>query len=118
MNSVGDNRDEVRRRLQERLQARGVPSGLGTFSGSGSGDKVVDFDPSMIQQLYLLTEDGCPGCMEAMEEFMDDIADGTLKVLDVTSDKGIDIVMALGLTEIPALVIELKGGGFIEFKRP
>jgi len=26
--------------------------------------------------------------------------------------------MALGLTEIPALVIELKGGGLIEFKRP
>ncbi len=117
MNSVRENRDAVRQHLQERLQGRGVPSGLGEFSGQGVEDSVQDFDPSMIQQLYLVTEMNCPGCHEAMEEFFDDIQDGTLKVVDVGDDKGFDIVNTLGIAAVPALVIELKTGGYLEFKR-
>jgi len=42
---------------------------------------------------------------------------GTLRVVDVGDDKGFEIVQALNLVAVPALVIELVGGGYLEFKR-
>jgi hypothetical protein len=35
----------------------------------------------------------------------------------VGDEKGFEIVKALGLTSVPALVVELVGGGYLEFKR-
>ncbi len=116
MISTHDNRDEVRRRLRERLQERGVPSGLGTYAGEDDGAIIRDFGADEIEQLYLLTDDDCPGCQDAMEEFMLDIADGTLKVISSSDDEGIDIVMKLGLTSVPTIVVKLKDGSYLEFK--
>jgi len=118
MISADENRDKVRETLRGRLQGRGLPVGDTVFTGTGTEAKVTDFDTSMIKQIYLVTEQNCPGCHDAMEEFFDDIQDGTLKVVDVGDEKGFDIVNALGIAAVPALVIELKTGGYLEFKRP
>ncbi len=117
MISADENRDKVRETLRGRLRGRGIPVGDTVFTGTGTEAKVTDFDTSMIKQIYLVTEQNCPGCHDAMEEFLDDIQDGTLKVVDVGDEKGFDIVNALGIAAVPALVIELKAGGYLEFKR-
>lgn len=117
MTSADENRDKVRETLRGRLQGRGLPVGDTVFTGTGTEAKVTDFDTSMIKQIYLVTEQNCPGCHDAMDEFLGDIQDGTLKVVDVGDEKGFDIVNALGIAAVPALVIELKAGGYLEFKR-
>jgi len=117
MISADENRDKVRETLRGRLQGRGLPVGDTVFTGTGTEAKVTDFDTSMIKQIYLVTEQNCPGCHDAMDEFLGDIQDGTLKVVDVGDEKGFDIVNALGIAAVPALVIELKAGGYLEFKR-
>lgn len=117
MISADENRDKVRETLRGRLQGRGLPVGDTVFTGTGTEAKVTDFDTSMIKQIYLVTEQNCPGCHDAMEEFLDDIQDGTLRVVDVGDDKGFEIVQALGITAVPTLVIELTGGGYLEFRR-
>jgi len=117
MNSVRDPREEIRESLKSRLQGRGLPVGDTVFTGAGADEMVTDFDASMIKQLYLVTERSCPGCSEVMDEFLEDIQDGTLQVVDVGDEKGFEIVKALGLASVPALVVELVGGGYLEFKR-
>ena len=117
MISVDENRDKVRDALMNRMRGRGAPVGDTTFSGVDVDAKVLDFDPSMIQQIYLVTEQNCPGCHDAMEEFLDDIQDGTIQVVDVGDEKGFEIVQALNLVAVPTLVIELVGGGYLEFRR-
>ncbi len=117
MSSAHNWRDRIRESLRGRLQNRGLPVGDTVFAGTDVEETTTDFDASMIRQLYLVTEQDCPGCREAMDEFLEDIQSGTLQVVDVGDDKGFEIVKALGLTAVPTLVIELAGGGYLEFRR-
>ena len=116
MRPVRENRDMVRQHLQERLHGRGVPSGLGTFTGVDRYAAVRDLNVSEIKQLCLISDENCPGCHEAMEEFIADIDNGTLQVVAITSDKGLDIVEALGVAAVPSLVVELQDGTYLEFR--
>ena len=108
MNSVRDPREEIRESLKSRLQGRGLPVGDTVFTGAGADEMVTDFDASMIRQLYLVTERSCPGCSEVMDEFLEDIQDGTLQVVDVGDEKGFEIVKALN-PSVPALVDRTRG---------
>jgi hypothetical protein len=100
------DRDGLRERIQARIAAR----------KQITEDVVTALDPSDIAGLYLVTEAECPGCHEAMEEFMDDIVDGTLKVVDIGDEKGFAIVQALGVDRVPKMVVELKDGRYLEWK--
>lgn len=120
------DRSNVREKLRERILTRnGTPlppsirvSSEPPVAAPQTDDDVVvtPLEESDIVGLYLVTESGCPGCHEAMEEFMDDIVDGTLKVVDVGDEKGFEIVQALGIDRVPQLVVQLKDGRYLEWK--
>lgn len=126
---IPDGRSGVRRMLQDRVMSRRgtvLPPSIRVTTSpvdteipiSMPGEDVVtSLDETEIAGLYLVTEAECPGCHEAMEEFMDDILDGTLKVVDVGDEKGFEIVQMLGLVSVPALVVQLKDGRYLEWKR-
>lgn len=67
-----------------------------------------------VKTLYLVVAGGgCPGCEEAEEEFKKEISSGQMQVVSVQDDKGIEIVMALGLYALPAVVAETVDGDYL-----
>lgn len=120
------DRSNVRERLRERILSRrgiSIPPSVRVTSAPPVENPLLDdeivtsLEASDIVGLYLVTESECPGCHEAMEEFMDDILDGTLMVVDVGDEKGFEIVQALGIDRVPQLVVQLKDGRYLEWKQ-
>jgi len=67
-----------------------------------------------VKALYLVVAGGgCPGCEEAQEEFKKEIASGQMTVVSVQDDKGIEIVMKLGLYALPVVVAETVEGEYV-----
>ena len=120
------DRSNVRERLRERILSRrgiSIPPSVRVTSAPPvenpplDDEIVTSLEASDVVGLYLVTESECPGCHEAMEEFMDDILDGTLMVVDVGDEKGFEIVQALGIDRVPQLVVQLKDGRYLEWKQ-
>ena len=55
----------------------------------------------------------CPDCERAKKDYKDDIKIGKLKVADVGSNKGFDIISKLSLFETPVFIIELNDGRYL-----
>jgi hypothetical protein len=55
----------------------------------------------------------CPGCEEIQEEFAKEIKNGDMTVVSVQDDKGIEIVMKLGLYALPVVVAESVEGDYV-----
>jgi hypothetical protein len=70
----------------------------------------VNFKESDILQRWVVTTSGCPTCSEIKKDFKKEIKDGTLKVADVGSDEGFEIITTLGIDEVPVFIVELKPG--------
>ncbi len=67
-----------------------------------------------VKTLYLVVAGGgCPGCEEAEEEFKKEIAAGDMTVVSAQDDKGIEIVMKLGLYALPVVVAETVEGEYV-----
>ncbi len=120
MNSPRESalRESVRESLQSRVTSRVGGAGVGSSVVARRDDgKYESIYLKDVAQIYLIVEGSCPGCTDAMEEFADDIADGTVKLLSVDDDLGFKFVNDLGIQGVPALVIELKDGRYFEFKQ-
>lgn len=115
MNSPRESalRESVRESLQSRVTSRAG----GSVVARRDDGKYESIYLKDVAQIYLIVEGSCPGCTDAMEEFADDIADGTVKLLSVDDDLGFKFVNDLGIQGVPALVIELKDGRYFEFKQ-
>ena len=82
-------------------------------SGQQNGVKVIRFKESDIAQRWLVTTEFCPDCARAKKDFKKEIKEEKLKIADVGSDKGFDIITKLGLFETPVFIIELKDGTYL-----
>ena len=74
---------------------------------------VIRFKESDIAQRWLVSVEFCPDCERAKKDFADDFESGKMKVADVGSDKGFDIITKLSLFETPVFIIELKDGRYL-----
>ena len=60
-------------------------------------------------KLFLVTNEGCPGCSEAKELFKTQIEDKLISVLDYQeSDDAVTMTAALDLYEVPNLIAQFK----------
>lgn len=82
-------------------------------AGGADPANVIRFTESDIRQRWLVSVEFCPDCERAKKDHADDIASGKLKVADVGSDKGFDIITNLNLFETPVFIIELNDGRYL-----
>jgi len=70
------------------------------------------FDIDEAVKMYLLTFKDCPGCEEAKEHFKEEIESGEISIIDIDSDKGVEIINALNINGVPKIVIETSNGSY------
>lgn len=122
--------------LWNRLKERGdVPTGGDGDGGSGATDSgpsdqmtttepptpdpgapepetIDELEEALVDcdQVYLITQPGCPACQQAKEVLADWIDEGLVSVEDVQeSDLGADIVVENDIGALPAMVMETDG---------
>jgi len=101
------NETDVRAELRTRVEQRFY----GHLPDAKEGEREVK-----VKALYLVVAGfGCLGCEQAEEEYKKEIESGDVKVVSVEEkdEKALDIVMALGLYGLPALVAEDEEGGYL-----
>ncbi len=104
MSDVPTLREEVHRELEIRVKGR--------YYGHISPD--VDEEPEVKKLYLILAGAGCPGCEEAIEAYEKEIASGDIEVHDIQdSEKAMEIVIALGIYALPALVAEDMNGNYM-----
>ena len=59
-----------------------------------------------IQQKWLIIMDLCPACEIAKEILQADIASGQIRIITPRDKKAVEILMTLGISEVPALIHE------------
>ena len=55
---------------------------------------------------YMLVQDGCGACAEAKELFKKDITDKNLVLVDITSEKGMEMVEKHDVDSVPTIINE------------
>lgn len=63
-------------------------------------------------KLYLIETKGCPKCEEAKKEFETEINEGKVKVENIDTEKGWEIIRTLKLFAVPTLVVEKADGTY------
>jgi len=116
-------RDELTKRVKFRMGGAPVdipqdePIVMGVIDDVAPVIPLDDVSPPRevaVKQLFIvLAGGGCPGCDEIQEEYKKEIAAGEITVVSVQDDKGIEIVMALGLYALPVLVAESVDGEYV-----
>jgi len=116
-------REQIRADLVQRVKSRmdGIPKSPKLSFSSIVG--VVDAPPPeadepprevAVKAVYILIAGkDCPGCEEIQEEFAKEIKNGDMTVISVQDDKGIEIVMKLGLYALPVVVAESVEGDYV-----
>jgi len=121
------SREKIRGELTRRVDARmgnthpisppAEPIVMGVIDDVAPATPLDDASPPRevaVKQLFIvLAGSGCPGCDEIQEEYKKEIAAGDITVVSVQDDKGIEIVMALGLYALPVLVAESVEGEYL-----
>src|SRR5208337_151475 len=65
-----------------------------------------------VVQRYLLTMRGCEACEYAKKRLKARISSGKIKIVTPYNHKGVEILQALNLWEVPVLAQELDDGTF------
>ena len=92
--------------------------GIGRRKEENISKEVIDQIPDYNYegQLYLITAEGCPTCVDAKNILKNEIEDGTVIVTAVDDDKGYDITSKLQLFKAPTMVIQKPDGSYEEIK--
>lgn len=66
--------------------------------------------------IVLLVKEGCILCAEEKEKYKHDIADGTIKLVDVTTKEGLEIANRNHVSDLPAVLIVDCNNQFIDVR--
>ncbi|MEM3905635.1 MAG: hypothetical protein QXQ95_08700 [Thermofilum sp.] len=57
-------------------------------------------------EIYMLTSDECPSCIETKKVLEKEISEGKIKELKIETEEAAKIIDALGIREIPAFILK------------
>ena len=105
---------EVSMELRRKVACKLDPESLECVGEGGPlSVPAQELDNLDVVQLYLISEEGCPGCDEAKNIYSDEIESGKIEVVDVYTELGGTILMELCVYDVPLLVAKLTSGRFV-----